>query len=75
MSMSISEYFEEKEQQKRDLQNKYVGKTIVIHDMQGEPDYAGRTGVCTRIDDMCQLHGTWGGCALVESDSFSVRES
>lgn len=34
-------------------------------------DYAGREGTIELIDDMGQLHGTWGGCALIVGvDSF-----
>lgn len=51
----------------------YLGKTIRIIDMDGEPDYAGRAGTCTSVDDCGQLHGTWGGLALnADVDSFRV---
>lgn len=33
--------------------------------MDGEPDYSGRVGIITHIDDAGQLHGTWGGCAVI----------
>lgn len=37
--------------------------------------YKGREGVITSIDDIGQLHGTWGGLALVPGvDSFYVIE-
>jgi hypothetical protein len=36
-------------------------------------DYSGRVGTITHIDDIGQLHGTWGGLALVpELDEFVV---
>lgn len=42
-----------------------VGDTIRIIEMQGEPQYSGRTGVIRSIDDMGQLHGSFGGLALI----------
>ena len=52
-----------------------VGDTIRIIDMMGEPHYRGRVGVVTSIDAIGQLHGTWGGLAVVPSDdSFEVLE-
>ena len=41
-----------------------VGDKIKICDMDGEPQYTGKEGVITSIDDMGQLHGTWGGLAV-----------
>lgn len=50
-----------------------VGDTIRIIYMDGEPQYTGREGVVKSIDDMGQIHGTWGGCALIPGeDSFEV---
>jgi hypothetical protein len=41
--------------------------------MAGEPHYAGRTGEVEYIDDMGQIHGTWGGCALIpEEDTYEL---
>ena len=38
-----------------------------------EPHYAGREGVVTHIDGAGQIHGTWGGCAIVpEIDTFTT---
>lgn len=42
-----------------------IGKKIKIIEMQGEPNYTGRVGVIQKIDDMKQLHGTWGNLAIV----------
>ena len=43
--------------------------------MAGEPDYAGKEGVVEHIDDIGQLHGTWGGLAVQpENDRFEVIE-
>ena len=36
-------------------------------------DYAGKEGYVTLIDDMGQLHGTWGGLAIIpEIDEFII---
>ena len=51
---------------KKDMESLYpVGTRIRIVRMEGEPGYAGREGRVTHIDDAGQLHGTWGGCALL----------
>lgn len=50
-----------------------IGDIIEIINMDGEPQYTGKTGVVTRIDDAGQIHGTWGGCAIVpECDVYKV---
>lgn len=50
-----------------------VGDTIEILYMNGEPGYTGRTGTIRTIDDMGQLHGSWGGLAVIPGeDSFRV---
>ena len=50
-----------------------AGMRIRIIDMAGEPQYSGKEGVIQFIDSMGQLHGTWGGCAVIPSeDSFVV---
>ena len=50
-----------------------VGDTIRIISMGGEPRYSGREGVIQHIDDIGQLHGTWGGLAVIPGeDSFEV---
>jgi rubrerythrin len=49
------------------------GDKIRVIDMAGEPHYAGRTGEVEYIDDMGQIHGTWGGCALIpEEDTYEL---
>ncbi len=45
-----------------------VGDVIFILNMKGEPDYSGKTGKITYIDDMGQLHGTWGGLAVIPEE-------
>lgn len=52
-----------------------VGKFILIEEMQGEPEYTGRFGIIERIDDIGQLHGSWGGCAIsMAADKFRIVE-
>lgn len=50
-----------------------IGKKIEILYMEGEPQYTGRKGIVTHIDSIGQLHGTWGGLAIIPGkDSFRV---
>lgn len=52
-----------------------VGKTIRIINMEGEPQYTGRSGIVKFIDSASQIHGTWGGCAIHEGiDSYIVEK-
>lgn len=52
-----------------------VGDKIRILYMSGEPQYTGREGTVTSIDDMGQIHGTWGGCAVIPGeDSYKIIE-
>jgi len=46
-------------------ENVLIGKIIMIVYMVGEKDYQGKTGTVTHIDGLGQLHGTWGGLAIV----------
>lgn len=51
------------------------GDKIKIVYMEGEPRYTGLTGYVTHVDDAGQIHGTWGGCALIPgTDEFEVIE-
>ena len=51
----------------------HVGDKIKIIYMEGEPHYKGREGVVTHIDDVAQIHGIWGGCAIVlEFDTYII---
>lgn len=45
-----------------------VGDTIRINYMCGEPRYTGREGVVRSIDDMGQIHGSWGGLAVIAGE-------
>ena len=50
-----------------------VGDKIRIICMDGESEYDGKTGIVTHIDDAGQIHGTWGGCALIPGvDEYEV---
>ncbi len=50
------------------------GTRIKIIHLQGEDDrYDGRTGTVTYIDDINQLHGTWGSVAIIpETDAYEI---
>ena len=55
------------------MENVKIGDTIKSIKMDGEPQYTNREGVVTHIDDAGQIHGTWGGCALIpEIDMFVI---
>lgn len=41
------------------------GDRIRIIHMEGEPQYAGKEGEIRFIDDAGQIHGSWGGCAVI----------
>lgn len=45
-----------------------VGDKLRIIEMRGEPQYTGREGTVEYIDDAGQIHGTWGGCALIHGE-------
>ncbi len=52
-----------------------VGDKIRIIYMDGEPRYCGKTGVVKRIDSIGQIHGSWGGCALIPgTDQFELLD-
>lgn len=52
----------------------FVGKRVFIREMKGEPQYTGKTGTVTFVDDAGQIHGTWGGCALTVDDDYDFVE-
>ena len=47
------------------MKNVKVGDRLRVIEMKDEPQYSGREGVVKYIDDAGQIHGTWGGCALI----------
>ena len=49
-----------------------IGMVIKILEMKGEPNYKDKVGVVTYVDSNGQIHGTWGGCALLEGDTYIV---
>lgn len=51
------------------------GDTIHIYNMYGEPQYTGREGVVRSIDDIQQIHGSWGGLALNFDDDWEIINS
>ena len=52
-----------------------IGDRIHITRMEGEDQYTDKEGTVTDIDDLGQLHGTWGGCALIPNvDVFEKIE-
>ncbi len=55
------------------MDNIKIGDAIKIIKMEGEPQYTDREGVVTHIDDAGQIHGTWGGCAIIpELDTYTI---
>lgn len=56
------------------LEDLYLGKKIRITHLNGEDSsYVGREGVVKSVDDIGQLHGTWGGLAVIpDEDAFEV---
>lgn len=52
-----------------------VGDKIRIILMENEPQYTNVVGIIESIDDIGQLHGSWGGCAVIPYfDQFEIIE-
>ena len=52
------------------------GDKIRVICMSGEPNYTGKIGIVEHIDDAGQLHGTWGGCAIIPTeDDFEILQN
>ena len=51
-----------------------IGDRIRINHLEGENNrYDGKEGIITRIDAMGQLHGTWGGLAVIpDEDDYTI---
>ena len=50
-----------------------IGDKIRIVYMSGEPEYTNKEGIVEYIDDAGQIHGTWGGCALIpDEDEWEI---
>ena len=62
--------------------NAKIGDTLRIINMEGEPQYAGKIGIVTKINPaypplgiLEQWHGTWGGCAIQpEHDTYEILQ-
>lgn len=53
-----------------------IGDKIRIIHMSGEPRYTGKEGIVEYIDDAGQIHGSWGGCALIpDEDSWELIDN
>ena len=55
-----------------------VGDKIVIKGFaSNEPsaaDYIGKTGIVEFIDDIGQLHGTWGSLGILPEDEYEILQ-
>ena len=52
-----------------------IGDKIKIIYMEGEPQYTGKVGIVEHIDSIGQIHGSWGGCAIIpETDMYEKVE-
>lgn len=56
-------------------ENVKLGDIIHIYHMFGEPEYTDTEGVVRSIDDMNQIHGSWGGLALRFDDDWEIISS
>ncbi|MGN0761725.1 MAG: DUF4314 domain-containing protein [Christensenellales bacterium] len=60
---------------KRNTSLPKIGDVIRIINMKDEPQYTGKTGIVKKIDDAGQIHGTWGGCAIIPNiDEYLILE-
>ena len=49
------------------------GDKIRVIYMSGEPEYKNKIGVVNYIDDIGQIHGTWGCLAIIpEDDQYEI---
>ena len=51
--------------EKEFLKQAYLGKKVVVNIDDPYTPYVNRVGVVEYVDDMGQLHGTWGGLAAL----------
>ena len=50
-----------------------LGDKIKIINMRDEPQYEGKEGIIEYLDSIGQLHGSWGGCAIIPGiDEFII---
>lgn len=59
---------------KKAIEEQYLGKQVrIIHLVEEDGRYDGKVGTVSFVDDRGQLHGTWGGLAIiVDCDKFEV---
>lgn len=51
------------------LRQRFVGKLVFV--VIADPiHHIAERGIVTEVDDMGQLHGTWGGLAAVPGEDF-----
>lgn len=58
------------------IKKTYLGKKVKINHLEGEDGrYDGKVGTVCYVDSMGNLHGTWGGLAIiVDCDNFEVLD-
>lgn len=64
------------------MANTKIGDRIVIKKLAADPsgddpearDYVGKVGIVESIDDIGQLHGTWGGLGILPQDEYEVLQ-
>lgn len=50
-----------------------IGMKIKIIEMKDEPNYTNKVGIIKYIDDLGQLHGSWGSLAIIpEVDKIEI---
>ena len=68
----MKEEFISRHERRISMEVKICDKIRIIY-MDGEPDYTDKVGEVYSIDDAGQIHGSWGGCALIPGvDEFEV---
>lgn len=56
-------------EEKKNLENKYLGKKV--HVIINDPYHQiNKEGIVNYIDDIGQLHGTWGGLAAIPGEDI-----
>ena len=58
----------------REKVNVKPGDVVHIYHIFGESEYKDCEGIVKYIDDMNQIHGTWGGLALLFDDDWEIIE-
>lgn len=50
---------------KAELEEKYVGRTVMVSIYDELHPIEDAIGVVVKVDDKCQIHGNWGGLAVI----------